>query len=113
MRDMTRLRFLAVGANVSFITYGFTTGVWPVLALHTFLLPLNICRLHEILRQRALRYRNHDGLAGSAATTDHQASFVDGGFDQLPITSDRRSTHRRGDRRNLHAAYRRINFRPI
>ena len=50
MRSMRWLRVFAVGANLSFITYGLAASVWPVLALHLFLLPLNFVRLLEIAR---------------------------------------------------------------
>lgn len=49
MKDMKCLRRVAVGANLSFITYGMAAGVWPMLALHLFLLPLNLFRLIELL----------------------------------------------------------------
>lgn len=62
MRDMKRLRYVAVGANVSFISYGFFSGVWPMFFLHLFLLPLNLYRLFEILSatRRLLDSRNDE-----------------------------------------------------
>lgn len=53
MRNMKWLRIVAVGANLSFITYGFAASVWPMLVLHLFLLPLNLFRLMEITRASA------------------------------------------------------------
>ena len=49
MRNMLSLRCIAVAANVAFITYGALTPVYPMLALHIALLPLNLYRLSEIL----------------------------------------------------------------
>lgn len=60
MRDMKWLRVVAVGANLSFITYGFAANVWPMLALHLFLLPLNLFRLSEIVRAARRLRRSRD-----------------------------------------------------
>lgn len=49
MRNMLSLRCIALAANLSFITYGALTPVYPMLALHAALLPLNLHRLQEIL----------------------------------------------------------------
>lgn len=49
MRSMLPLRFIALGANLSFITYGAFVPVYPMLFLHVSLLPLNLYRLREIL----------------------------------------------------------------
>ncbi len=63
MRDMKLLRTVAVASNLSFITYGFAAAIWPMLALHLFLLPLNLYRLSEILAvAKRLRQRRDDGM---------------------------------------------------
>ncbi len=49
-RDMARLRALAVLANLAFITYAVRSDLWPVLALHLSLLPVNLRRLIELGR---------------------------------------------------------------
>jgi CRP/FNR family transcriptional regulator, cyclic AMP receptor protein len=46
-RRPARLRVLAIASNVLFITYAALAGLWPVLALHAVLLPLNLVRLRE------------------------------------------------------------------
>ena len=46
-RDIVRLRVLGVLANLAFIAYAGSIGLWPVLALHLALLPLNLRRLLE------------------------------------------------------------------
>ena len=50
MRTMIPLRILAIVSNGVFIVYGATAGVYPVLILHTILLPLNAYRLRQMLR---------------------------------------------------------------
>lgn len=45
------LRLCALAANAAFIAYGASAGLWPVLALHTALLPINLMRL---LQSRSL-----------------------------------------------------------
>lgn len=48
VRNMRLFRTIALAANFSFITYGIAAGVTPVLALHLFLLSMNLYRLREI-----------------------------------------------------------------
>lgn len=45
--DMRRLRMTALAANVAFIAYAALAGLWPVLALHLILVPVNLWRLHQ------------------------------------------------------------------
>jgi CRP/FNR family cyclic AMP-dependent transcriptional regulator len=49
-RTMLPLRFVALGSNVAFITYGALLHLYPVLVLHCVLLPVNAWRLREILQ---------------------------------------------------------------
>lgn len=52
--DLLRLRYAALSANAAFIAYGLTAQLWPVLALHFVLVPINAWRLWQTLhRQRA------------------------------------------------------------
>ncbi|MCP4328467.1 MAG: cyclic nucleotide-binding domain-containing protein [Alphaproteobacteria bacterium] len=48
MKTMMPLRYVAITSNFAFITYGVVGGLYPILILHTILLPLNLYRLHEI-----------------------------------------------------------------
>lgn len=48
--DMQRLRLLAIASNLCFIAYGLWGDIPPVLALHLILLPLNLRRLYQSLR---------------------------------------------------------------
>ncbi|MGY0194133.1 Crp/Fnr family transcriptional regulator [Leptothrix sp. BB-4] len=50
MKTMVRLRMAGIVANVAFISYGATGGVYPVLLLHLTLLPLNVWRLWQLQR---------------------------------------------------------------
>jgi len=52
VRDMVPLRILAIGSNLAFISYGWLAGLRPVLLLHLILLPTNIVRLSQLLRDR-------------------------------------------------------------
>lgn len=52
MRDMVPLRVLAIASNVAFIGYALLLGIGPVLLLHALLLPMNIHRLLQALRER-------------------------------------------------------------
>lgn len=49
--DMRRLRALALCANAAFIAYAAMVPLWPVLVLHLALVPVNLWRLTQVLRQ--------------------------------------------------------------
>jgi CRP/FNR family transcriptional regulator, cyclic AMP receptor protein len=48
--DMLRLRYSALAANAAFIAYGLAAQLWPVLALHFVLVPINVWRLVQTHR---------------------------------------------------------------
>ena len=50
MKTMIPLRFAAIGSNVAFIVFAFAGHIYPVLVLHTVLLPMNVWRTHEMMR---------------------------------------------------------------
>jgi hypothetical protein len=52
MRSMIGLRLAALGAKLCFIAYGGLSGLYPVLVLHVLLVPCNLYRLIELLRDR-------------------------------------------------------------
>lgn len=60
MRTMLPLRMIAIVSNMLFLSYGYMTSVYPMLALHCLLLPFNCYRLWEILRDTR-RMRNVRG----------------------------------------------------
>jgi len=47
---MALLRALAIASNVAFIGYGFLDGLWPILILHSAMLPINIQRCRQSMR---------------------------------------------------------------
>ena len=53
MKNMRSLRIVAILSNVAFIIFALKAGVRPVLVLHTILVPLNIWRLMQSLREEA------------------------------------------------------------
>jgi CRP/FNR family cyclic AMP-dependent transcriptional regulator len=50
MTKMIPLRIIGIGANFAFISYGALAPIYPVLVLHTILLPLNSLRLYQMLQ---------------------------------------------------------------
>ena len=48
MKMMIPLRIVAILSNVAFIMYGLGGRLYPVLILHTILLPLNVIRLRQM-----------------------------------------------------------------
>ena len=52
MSGMVALRAVAIASNVAFIGYAALAGISPVLVLHALLLPMNVCRLLEAVRER-------------------------------------------------------------
>lgn len=48
-KSMLRLRILAIGSNLAFITYAIGAGLWPILLLHAVMLPLNLLRLRQVI----------------------------------------------------------------
>jgi hypothetical protein len=49
-QQMALLRALAIASNVAFIGYGFLDGLWPILILHSAMLPINIRRYRQTVR---------------------------------------------------------------
>jgi predicted Abi (CAAX) family protease len=45
--NLLRLRCAALAANAAFISYGITAQLWPVVALHCVLVPVNAWRLWQ------------------------------------------------------------------
>lgn len=50
MRTMLPLRFVAIASNMAFLSYGIPLHLWPVVVLHSILLPLNLMRIFQIRR---------------------------------------------------------------
>src|SRR5437773_7281929 len=65
-RTMIPLRIIALASNVAFLAYGGLLHLYPVLLLHTVLMPVNVWRLAEIFR---LRGHVRKGTGGDAVFT--------------------------------------------
>ena len=65
-RTMIPLRIIALASNVAFLAYGGLLHLYPVLLLHTVLMPVNVWRLAEIFR---LRGHVRKGSGGDAVFT--------------------------------------------
>ena len=50
VRTMIPLRLLGISSSVAFLTYGFFSGLLPIIILHLILLPLNLYRFFEMRR---------------------------------------------------------------
>lgn len=80
MTSMRPLRMVAIASNVAFIAYAMTAHLYPVLLLHSILLPLNVTRLLQIELGRGfliarLPWRRSSGALGSrlrASNVAHQ-----------------------------------------
>jgi hypothetical protein len=55
VRGMVPLRVFAIASNLAFIAYAALAGINPVLLLHALLLPVNVLRLLQELRERPCR----------------------------------------------------------
>lgn len=55
VRGMVALRLLAIASNLAFIAYAALVGIHPVLLLHGLLLPVNVVRLLQAVRERLRR----------------------------------------------------------
>ena len=65
-KTMLSMRVSALGANLCFIMYGALGSLYPVLALHLILLPVNGFRLLEDLRSGRPSSSQEGGSAGRA-----------------------------------------------
>ncbi|WP_367607741.1 hypothetical protein [Legionella sp. W05-934-2] len=51
VRKILTLRIIAICSNVAFITYGLGYHLHPIFILHLGLLPLNLYRVFELVKQ--------------------------------------------------------------
>jgi ABC-type glycerol-3-phosphate transport system permease component len=51
-KHMVSLRLVAISSNLAFVWYGALAHLWPILALHLIMLPLNVWRLRGALNDR-------------------------------------------------------------
>jgi len=62
------LRLCALAANAAFMVYGASAGLWPVLALHAALLPINLMRLLQARSIATARRAPPEALASGGAS---------------------------------------------
>jgi hypothetical protein len=72
MDTILPLRGLAIASNILFIVYGFAAQLYPVLLLHAVLLPINISKIFQFVRNRCC----HLLRATSEARTVDCVSFA-------------------------------------
>src|SRR5689334_21469720 len=65
MKMMMPLRIVAILSNVAFLMYGAGGRLYPVLILHTILLPLNVIRLRQM---RGLVSKVHEASRAEPST---------------------------------------------
>jgi hypothetical protein len=80
MRAMLPLRAIAIASNVAFISYGLLADIRPVLLLHLLLLPLNLIRMVQSLREHWRRREPR------AATFDTDVGSGRGGHGRSDVT---------------------------
>jgi len=88
MKTMRPLRIVALFSNVVFALYGFFDGLYPVLALHVILFPVNLARL--------IQFQKLTRRVQTAAATDLSVASI------LPLMSRRKvrageTVFRKGD----------------
>ena len=69
MRGMVALRIVAITSNIAFFAYGALAEIGPVLLLHLVLLPINVWRLGQTLRDQRLQSRPVGGRGREGAGT--------------------------------------------
>jgi hypothetical protein len=82
MKDMIKLRLLALCSNVAFLIYACPLHLFPILVLHGALIPINVCRLIAACRDNAVArgvratQKNSSGVgaAGGLMKPRHQQS---------------------------------------
>jgi hypothetical protein len=73
-KRMAPLRTLAIASNIAFVAYSYLADLWPILLLHSVMLPMNCLRLREAIGVRShLKVDpEHGGLVrGMAASEAH------------------------------------------
>lgn len=73
-RGMVPLRALGVASNIAFVGYASLAGLWPILVLHSILLPMNTLRLREAILCRRLLARScpRNDQAPAIAANDNE-----------------------------------------
>jgi hypothetical protein len=66
-KRMSALRVLAIASNVAFMDYAYVAHLWPILVLHSIMLPMNAVRLREALFSHRMAAALGDAETGAAA----------------------------------------------
>jgi hypothetical protein len=74
MTDTVRLRQIALASNVAYAIWAGSTHLYPTLALHVALFPLNAWRLRQLLRERTMIER---AMAASEVSPAWLTPFMD------------------------------------
>ena len=53
-KTMVPSRAPAIASNTTLTTYAAGAGLWPILVLHTIMLPFNLLRLREVIGEGAV-----------------------------------------------------------
>lgn len=53
VKRILTLRVIAISSNVAFIFYAYGSNLYPIVILHSLLLPLNLYRIFEIRRSES------------------------------------------------------------
>ncbi|MGY2887502.1 hypothetical protein ACVIHI_004616 [Bradyrhizobium sp. USDA 4524] len=91
MKTMLQLRITAILSNVAFIAYAFFDGLYPILILHSVLLPLNAVRTVQMLRVRRIAEQASKGKF----TTEPLCPFMVAGSSPAGPTSKSMAWHSR------------------
>jgi CRP/FNR family transcriptional regulator, cyclic AMP receptor protein len=59
-KSMVLLRMLAIASNGAFIVYGLSARLWPIVLLHSVMLPLNLVRLREAFGEALVKSKSSD-----------------------------------------------------
>jgi hypothetical protein len=68
-KRMAALRVLAIASNVAFMDYAYAAHLWPILVLHSIMLPINAVRLREALFVHRTAAALGDAKAGAGITS--------------------------------------------
>jgi hypothetical protein len=85
-KSMVPLRVLAIASNLAFIAYGYCAGLWPILALHTVMLPLNLLRLCEALAKRKPKMPRKVHFLATGDTTRTACNLAVDSLRRPPVT---------------------------
>jgi ABC-type glycerol-3-phosphate transport system permease component len=82
-KRMLPLRALAITSNIAFISYGYTDALWPIVILHSAMLPMNVIRFREAFLARGAPKRPDDAATPPGASLLPGAGFSLDATDRL------------------------------